>query len=128
MMFQTRTFTFPLKNTSSARMDYKFYITTADGSKPDTSGLYTVSPEGGIIEAGSTADITIKFAPVEVEDCLRLLVCDIPNLDTAVEPLAMQLGGKVLRPWCHFDLPDSDYISGKELTNAPYHKGRFRLH
>ena len=49
---------------------------------------------------------------MEVEDCERLLVCDIPNLDASAAPLARLLNGKVLRPWCHFDLPESDYISG----------------
>lgn len=40
MMFQTRAFSFPLTNTSSARLDYKFTVMTADGSRPDTSNLY----------------------------------------------------------------------------------------
>ena len=113
MMFQTRSFSFPLKNSSGAKMDFRFSVTSPDGAAMDSSGLYSVSPEGGVIEPGASTDITVKFSPVEVEDCERLLVCDIPNLDAATQPpLTRQLNGRVLRPWCHFDLPDSDYISG----------------
>ena len=37
---------------------------------------------------------SLQFSPVEVEDCERLLVCDIPNLDASVPPLARLLNGK----------------------------------
>lgn len=111
-MFQTRSFAFPLKNTSSARMDFRFTVRSADGDTIDTSGVYTVSPEGGVVPPGDSATITVKFSPTEVEDCARTLVCEIPNLDAAAQPLVRPLDGKVLRPWCHFDLPASDYISG----------------
>ena len=90
----------------------------ADGESLDASGVYSVSPQGGVIEAGETANITGKVSPVEVEDCARVLTCDIPNLDPAAEPLVRQLNGKVLRPWCHFDLPESDYISGTWVGSA----------
>lgn len=40
----------------------------------DPSGLYSVSPEGGTVEAGGTATITVRIAPKEVEDCTRMLV------------------------------------------------------
>ncbi|KXZ49496.1 hypothetical protein GPECTOR_21g722 [Gonium pectorale] len=112
MMFQTRAYTFPLTNASSARMDYKFVVALADGSTADESNLYSVSPEGGVIEAGQSAQITVKFSPTEVEDCARVLVCHIPHLDASCPPLARPLGGRVLRPWAHFELPDSDYVSG----------------
>ena len=112
MMFQTRTYTFPLTNTSTARMDYKFTVTQPDGNTADASGLYTVSPAGGVVEAGATATITVKFSPTEVDDCARVLTCHIPHLDASCEPFARPLGGRVLRPWAHFELPDSDYLSG----------------
>jgi len=32
-------------------------------------------------------------------------------LDDGYVPLAVPLNGKVLRPWCHFELTDSDYLS-----------------
>ena len=37
-----------------------------------------------------------------------------------MEPLAMPLNGKVLRPWCHFELGESDYLSGgRRMPNLP---------
>lgn len=120
-----------------------------------SSGLYSVTPASGSIAAGVSDEFTLRFSPAEVEDCERLLVCDIPDLDTGCQPLARAVAGKVrqgvsqtagraacrsytqyrtsgggplggcpyqpgaglpsnqvLRPWCHFELPDSDYITG----------------
>ena len=42
VMFQTRLFTFPLKNSGLGKVDYKWAVQTMDG-KPDHSGIYTVS-------------------------------------------------------------------------------------
>jgi hydrocephalus-inducing protein len=81
MMFQSRVYTFSLTNTSTARMDYKFTVCSADGSMPDGSGLYTVTPQGGVLEAGTSAEVSVRFSPQEVDDCARLLVCTIPGLD-----------------------------------------------
>ncbi|KAJ9512718.1 hypothetical protein QJQ45_019009 [Haematococcus lacustris] len=111
MMFQTRAFAFTLTNTSTARLNFKFTVMTADGSQFDTSGLYSVTPEGGAIAAGGTASISVAFSPQEVDSCHRLLVCDIPGLDPGSTPLTRALTGKVLRPWCHFELVDSEYVS-----------------
>ncbi|KAG2489301.1 hypothetical protein HYH03_012133 [Edaphochlamys debaryana] len=116
MMFQTRGYNFVLANTSSARMDYKFTVMLADGNTADGSGLYTVTPAGGVIDAGQSQQITVKFSPTEVEDCSRVLTCHIPHLDASCEPLVRPLGGRVLRPWAHFELPDSDYLSGGRRT------------
>ncbi len=60
MMFQTRAFTFPLSNTSTAALSYKFTVLAADGGAPDVSGLYSVTPEGGTVEPGATATITVR--------------------------------------------------------------------
>ncbi|KAK9824158.1 hypothetical protein WJX72_008157 [[Myrmecia] bisecta] len=110
MMFQTRAFTFPLKNSGLGHLDFKWTLLLPDGT-PDTSGLYKVSPEGGAIAAGETAIISVRFCPVEVDDCSRYLLADIPHLAEGLAPLARQLDGSVLRPWCHFELPLSDYVS-----------------
>ena len=91
MMFQTRTFSFPLKNSSSSRLDYKFYVTSPDGQSADASGLYSVSPEGGAVDPGSSTSVTVKFSPSEVVDCERMLVCEIPNLDASCSPLVRPL-------------------------------------
>ena len=43
VMFQTRAFTFPLKNTSMARLNYKWAVLMSDG-QPDPTSLYQVRP------------------------------------------------------------------------------------
>ncbi|CAD7699390.1 unnamed protein product, partial [Ostreobium quekettii] len=55
--------------------------------------------------------VTLKFSPTEVEECRRVITCDIPNLPDDQDPVARSVNGKALRPLCHFDLPGSDYIS-----------------
>jgi len=110
MMFQTRTFTFPLKNTSTAQMDFKWQVNTLDG-EPDINSIYEVRPEGGVVEAGSTVDVTVRFSPLEVVDARRVLVAHIPNLAEGTEQVARHLNGRILRPWCHFEIADSDYLS-----------------
>ncbi len=71
-----------------------------------------MSPSSGSIAGGDSLDITAKFSPQEVEDCSRLLLCDISGLDGSCAPLQKAVNGKVLRPWCHFELPESDYVAG----------------
>ena len=42
VMFQTRVFTFGLKNTGLGSVNYKWAVQTRDGA-PDTTAMYTVS-------------------------------------------------------------------------------------
>jgi hydrocephalus-inducing protein len=49
MMFQTRTFTFPLENTGLCAMDFSWRVELPDGSA-DNSGLFVVTPDRGRIQ------------------------------------------------------------------------------
>lgn len=62
---------------------------------PQHPGLYTLSPAGGSIAPGASEEITLRFSPTEVEDCSRLLVCEIPDLDPSCKPLTRSVTGKV---------------------------------
>ncbi len=77
-----------------------------------------VTPEGGCLAAGETAAITVKFSPQEVEDCSRRLVATIPNLSASLQAPNRAVTASVLRPWCHFDLPPSDYITAGQSCAA----------
>lgn len=79
--------------------------------------IVQVSPEGGLLAAGETAGITVRFTPQEVEDCSRRLIATIPNLAATVQPPSRAMTASVLRPWCHFDLPPSDYITAGQPTH-----------
>eukprot|EP00898_Chlorokybus_atmophyticus_P005824 jgi/Chlat1/6242/Chrsp44S05765 len=114
MMHQARTYTFPLKNTSKAKMTFNFSILKpGERDTADTTQPYTVKPQEGEIDAGAVVDVCIRFAPLEVGDCARVLVCDMGpgRLEPGFQPLRISLDGRVTRPWCHFDLPDSNYLS-----------------
>eukprot|EP00878_Enallax_costatus_P044949 GHUV01053758.1.p1 GENE.GHUV01053758.1~~GHUV01053758.1.p1 ORF type:complete len:488 (+),score=164.53 GHUV01053758.1:1059-2522(+) len=132
MMFQTRTFTFNLTNNALTALDYKWQILSMQ-EEPDESGLYQIAPDAGHIPGGASQQFTLRFSPQEVEDVTRRLVCHMPLLEqmagrkpaaAAVLSGLMQFSrdvtGKVLRPWCHFELPESDYVSsGRRNPELP---------
>lgn len=122
MMYQARTFNFQLKNTGTAKMDFDWSFRNADGSPLEAYQItpYSVSPVEGVVDANQSTEITIRFAPVEVEDYACQLVCNIPHLDSGYKALSILLKGKVLRPWCHFENPESDYVSaGRRNPELP---------
>jgi hypothetical protein len=59
------------------------------------AGVYTLSPESGSIPAGCSQEVALRFRPVEVEDCARVLACDIADLDPSCSPLTRLVDGKV---------------------------------
>jgi|AntAceMinimDraft_5_1070358.scaffolds.fasta_scaffold138863_1 hydrocephalus-inducing protein len=76
MMFQTRTHSFPLKNTSSARLDFGFSVEDpagVSGVSGTNPGPFEIKPASGSIEAGETAMVTVRFSPEEVVNCARML-------------------------------------------------------
>ena len=124
MMFQTRSYSFPLANTSGASMEYSFRVEMPSGDV-DTTGPFKVYPERGSIAAGEETIITVRFSPKEVENLERSLICTIPHLPEDVEPLVRKMTGAVLRPWCHFELPESDYLSaGRRNPEMPDAEGK----
>ena len=82
--------------------------------------IVQVSPEGGLLAAGDSVSITVKFTPQEVEECGRRLVASIPSLAAALQLPNRPMTASVLRPWCHFDLPPSDYITAGESATHRY--------
>ena len=74
--------------------------------------ILQVEPSGGSLAAGETAQISVRFSPQEVVDCERTLQGTIANLAATAQQPRRAISGSVLRPWCHFDLPVSDYLTG----------------
>ena len=108
MMFQTRTHSFCVKNTSAASLPLRWKIVKDDGHPGENEIYFVDSPSE--IQGGTTETISVKFGPVEVEDCTRYFVCDIDYLEPGYKKIYISLTGDVQRPWCHFKLPKSDYI------------------
>ena len=118
MMYQSRTHTFTIKNLSTAVLPLRWRILKEDGNPGDHEIYHVDSPTE--VKAGETETIAVKFGPVEVEDCTRFLVCEIDFLEPGFTSINIPLTGSVTRPWCHFKLPKSDYISGlRRDADAP---------
>ncbi|KAI3370851.1 hypothetical protein L3Q82_007368 [Scortum barcoo] len=72
----------------------------------------SVEPSMGVIEPGAVQMFTIWFSPQEVAQFQGKLCCSIPNLQDEDQAPCILVCGRSLLPHCHFDLKDSDYISG----------------
>ena len=122
LMFQARTHQITLRNVGKSSLPF---TCTTFGSTKEVFRLhdskedpYEISPASGSVKPGQAQDITIRFAPSEVVECKRTLRVSFPgafaesDADEAKTDIAMD--GKVLRPWCHFLLPESSYlVSGR---------------
>ncbi|GAA6221266.1 hydrocephalus-inducing protein homolog [Lates japonicus] len=73
---------------------------------------FSVEPGMGAIEPGSTQTFSCRFSPLEVAQFQGRLLCSIPNLQNGDQAPCISVWGCSLQPNCHFDLEDSDYISG----------------
>ncbi|XP_016051807.1 PREDICTED: hydrocephalus-inducing protein homolog [Miniopterus natalensis] len=73
---------------------------------------FSVEPMLGIVPVGKTQKIQVKFSPLEVGDFESNLFCQIPNLPPGVQGPVLSAKGRSFLPICHFDLKDSDYITG----------------
>uniref|UniRef100_A0A2K6GI20 HYDIN axonemal central pair apparatus protein n=1 Tax=Propithecus coquereli TaxID=379532 RepID=A0A2K6GI20_PROCO len=82
----------------------------AEGSPP----TFSVEPSSGIVPAGKTQKLKVKFSPLDVGDFESTLFCQIPNLPPGEQGPVLVAKGRSSLPICHFDLKDSDYISGHQ--------------
>ena len=114
MMFQARTHAFQLRNAGAAKLPFAFAVESRAEPGSRAPGPFALKPAEGVIAAGETVTVTVRFAPDEVVDCDRVIRCAFPGtaLDDGFAPLEIPLGGKVNRPWCHFELPESEYLAG----------------
>ena len=114
MMFQARTHAFQLRNAGAAKLPFAFAVESRAEPGSRAPGPFALKPAEGVVPAGETVTVTVRFAPDEVVDCDRVIRCAFPGtaLDDGFAPLEIPLGGKVNRPWCHFELPESEYLAG----------------
>ncbi|XP_057569314.1 hydrocephalus-inducing protein homolog [Hippopotamus amphibius kiboko] len=73
---------------------------------------FSVEPVSGVVPVGKTQKLQVKFSPLEVGDFESSLFCQIPNLPPGEQGPVLSAKGRSSLPFCHFDLKDSDYISG----------------
>ncbi|XP_076588631.1 hydrocephalus-inducing protein homolog [Chaetodon auriga] len=80
-----------------------------------------IEPNIGAIEPGEMQNFSIRFSPLEVGQFQGRLFCSIPNLQDGDQAPCISVCGRSLLPHCHFDLEDSDYISG--IRRNPQFRG-----
>ncbi|XP_077566662.1 hydrocephalus-inducing protein homolog isoform X1 [Stigmatopora nigra] len=73
---------------------------------------FTVEPSVGTIFPGAVQNFCVCFAPLEAGQFQGKLKCSIPNLRAGTSAPSISFYGRSILPHCHFDLEDSDYVSG----------------
>ncbi|XP_046359897.2 hydrocephalus-inducing protein homolog isoform X3 [Haliotis rufescens] len=134
LMFQTRVYNITLSNKGQVQMDYSWQVVMdsftpslqravtfmSEGERPEsrvdvidsTYVPFSIEPQFGTIQPGKKATCTIKFSPLDVSDYEGRLVCSIPNLEKSEQGPVVGIKGRSIMPYCHFELADSDYITG----------------
>eukprot|EP00913_Durusdinium_trenchii_P031056 g29084.t1 len=79
---------------------------------------YVVKPPSGIIPAESEKEIEVHFNPVEVENFDCTLLGSSPMIEGGKPVIRLPLTGSALRPWCHLEVPASEYRSRRQ-SDAP---------
>ncbi|XP_025115052.1 hydrocephalus-inducing protein-like isoform X4 [Pomacea canaliculata] len=135
LMFQTRMYEVLLNNVGEVAMDYSWQIVMENStfqslqrsvtfisegdrseSRADMMGSsdlpFSIDPQFGTIPAGKKASCIIKFSPLDVNEYEGRLICSIPNLENNIQGPVIGVKGRSMMPFCHFELIDSDYLSG----------------
>ncbi|XP_011066010.1 PREDICTED: hydrocephalus-inducing protein-like [Acromyrmex echinatior] len=70
---------------------------------------FEIYPEKGILSPGESVECVLRFSPMDVFDYKAYLTCKMENLE--LPELIIPIVGRSLLPYCHFDIPESDYLS-----------------
>ncbi|XP_057693166.1 hydrocephalus-inducing protein homolog isoform X2 [Corythoichthys intestinalis] len=95
--------------------DYPRSSPTVDRSLPTGTSnrqRITVEPSVGTIFPGAVQNFCVCFSPLEAGQFQGKLNCSIPNLRAGTRAPSISFYGRSILPHCHFDLEDSDYVSG----------------
>ncbi|KAI8803400.1 hypothetical protein BJ742DRAFT_498091 [Cladochytrium replicatum] len=109
LMYQTRSYTMYLKNTGRIALSFKTCILASEV----TSHPFSVSPKNGTVAAGDSAPLIVKFSPTDVAVYKGQLEFILPNTQKEFRKYNIPLSGASLRPFCHFELENSDYLIGE---------------
>lgn len=85
----------------------------------DTNSPFSASPDSGTLSVGAEEQLTIRFCPMDAFCGQHTLCLDFPHLAQNLDPLAITLDGSVVRPWCHLEVPSSDYLQGGNRKQSP---------
>ncbi|KAI9002678.1 hypothetical protein BC832DRAFT_104056 [Gaertneriomyces semiglobifer] len=114
LMFQTRVFNMSMKNTGSVALHYNFSFLDEEDEALEpgsTDCPFSALPASGMVPAGNIANVTLRFSPLDVGEFYAKILCGMPNLAPQQKPLQVHARGTALRPFCHFEIDDSDYLT-----------------
>ncbi|KAI4504415.1 hypothetical protein M0802_000886 [Mischocyttarus mexicanus] len=81
---------------------------------------FKIVPETGTMLPGESVEYILTFSPRDVFDYKAYLNCKIENLNPKLTELVIPIKARSVLPYCHFDVPESDYIiSGKRDQKLP---------
>ncbi|KAL1499824.1 hypothetical protein AB1Y20_012509 [Prymnesium parvum] len=123
MMFQTRSHSFPIKNTGVVMLHYMLAVRNVDGGPeplPPKDAPFNVHPKTGTIAPGETSNITVQFSPTEVDSFVRSLEITSSNPTPGASAPRIMLSARSERPYCHMEIVESDYLTaGRRSPDMP---------
>ena len=80
LMYQTRAYTFPLKNTGKIQLHFQWSIlnqfqVSSPEKETGVKAPFTLTPMAGDIAPDEEVDITVRFSPLEVTEARYILSC-----------------------------------------------------
>jgi len=117
-MYQTRVQKFTIKNEGKVDMILKWDWQDSAG-EPLQPTSFSVVPPAGKIGPDESHEVSVRFSPLEVEDTELFLVSNIKNLSEEQQQKRILVRAQSIRPWCHFELEASDYITADRREPGP---------
>jgi hydrocephalus-inducing protein len=108
MMFASKAHRFVLENSSAIGAVCDFEVVGL------TASSFVVEPSRCVVGPNGDLEVAVRFSPKEVEhfDCQLVRTLSGVPADQAVTKVG--LTGSALRPWCHIELPESDYRTRRQ--------------
>jgi hypothetical protein len=118
LMYQSRVYRFPLKNTGKVSLRFAFEIFEDElCTIPSKESPFDISPSIGKVLPGDIVMILVRFSPVDVDDYRAYVQGKVSNLGKDQKQLQFVVEGSSLRPYCHFELEDVNPLSLETRTS-----------
>ena len=108
-IFQTRSISLSVKNNGKILLDCNWEMFPATTQVPPT---FRIEPQSAQIKSGDTQQYRVLYSPMDTDIHKGMLIATVPNQKEDSEQLKIPLSGTAECPLVHFDLADSDYLSG----------------
>lgn len=119
-MFQSCVFEFSIQNKATIALPYSWSWQPASTGRPLSArsikqAPFTVTPESGNILPDDQQTFQVRFSPIEVDDFLYVLNCDMSlRIPEETEKISLNVSGKSKRPVCHIDVEESNYAQRRK--------------